>query len=796
MLLSRAIRHCLLPGFSRAIEAIFADCYDETLEATTDPVELIDRRSREAATRLKLLIGDAFAQIYHQLLVVGLEELLEGGGENDKADSPRKDKEGPQDDSVSPTYTFSLPSLNDSNESFEEEEEEMTVVMSYEDTLKWLSLYDKRDRRKSIRKSSKHLKGSRNHRKRYKFQKNQNQSFQQLEQRSAQRQQEKEKEKKEAKARLTESSFTCGFKSSQRVRKLVALVVSRAMAAAIAPDMERLVWTLRNDHVAQLRPEAVKPVEMLMRSHQTATHKGQNALGDEGEDELLDADSANTLYGHQREPFRRAVYETFFADPTRSPEPLTLTRKPSSNALEGTSALNVSRLQRHLLAAVAIAVRSGFLLFLDQQIVLEIGAKFDIRMERRRHLDGEFSFIEFSSSSNLEAVAGEGDGNGEEYLEDDDESVTINPAFVSPLKSKFFNFFCFLNITLILQTHTTVDTANILALRRTVDMWTSETIFGRLLERIFAPLKKMKMEHFHPQTGRSTVDGTELIDARIGRAAVHLKRYFLRTVGDILLAVFQHMAAYVAVMRRLADADAEADVPTGMVIETAIPTGNGEFEALFKVHVEQTLVDYRNVLVAELDRKPAKSRAELAKLWYSGAYEEDGPSASSTSILDRKNDKKKAETAQNPVLLGEAVTEAVEMLQELLREMYNVSEDKAKRTAWKVYVADMREITVGERSLVIAFAENLRHLFLGAFNNELRWELIVKGVEIQRYDEDEDEVEEEEEEEEENDDEVEKDKSQQTVEGHHHHHPQHQKCSEKNLSKSKFNNNEFYVFTI
>lgn len=283
------------------------------------------------------------------------------------------------------------------------------------------------------------------------------------------------------------------------------------------------------------------------------------------------------------------------------------------------------------------------------------------------------------------------------------------------------------------------------------------------------------MEHFHPQTGRSTVDGTDLIDARIGRAAVHLKRYFLRTVGDILLTVFQHMASYVAVMRRLADADAEADVPSGVAVETAIPTGNGEFEALFKVHVEQTLVDYRNVLVAELDRKPAKSRTELANLWYSGAYEDDGPSSSVFS-QNPKKDPKPEKIPKNPVILGETVPEAVERLQELLKEMYNVSEEnKSKRTAWKVYVADMREITVGERSLVIAFAENLRHHFLGAFNNELRWELIVKGVEIQRYDEDEDEVEGEEE--------LGESNAQCSVKGH-----QNQSSSSKGSSRSKFGN--------
>lgn len=434
MILSTTIRHCLLPCFSQAIESIFADCYDQPGEPTNDPVELIDRRSSQAASRLKLLIGNAFDQIYHQLLVVGLEELATNGEDDDGPGEDKKD-ELPVSPSHTSSSTSSLSSSASSSnlESSDDEEKVGMGSLEYEETCKLMVLYNKKDRR--IRRNNKNLKGNRN-RRRKKIKQNQNQLWKQLveQRRLRQQQQAKQKLKKLSK----KSSNFSGSKSNRRARKLVALVVSRAMAAAIAPDMERLVWTLRNEHVAQILPAEVKSVEVLMRRHQGAANRAHDVFEDE--DEMLDADSANTLYSRSREPFRRAVYETFFADPTRSTEPLTLARKTaqSNNLCEMP---NVSRLQRHLLAAVVIAVRSGYLLFLDRQIVLEIGAKFDIRLERRRHLDGELSFFEFSDKS-FEAVE-EDDG----YLEDDDETVTIDPAFVSPLKSKFFKF-CFFNFNL------------------------------------------------------------------------------------------------------------------------------------------------------------------------------------------------------------------------------------------------------------------------------------------------------------------------------------------------------------
>ena len=286
------------------------------------------------------------------------------------------------------------------------------------------------------------------------------------------------------------------------------------------------------------------------------------------------------------------------------------------------------------------------------------------------------------------------------------------------------------------------ETENVLALRRNVDMWTSEAVFAKLLEMIFAPMKKIaKLERLkqHPANGRSRtlINATELIDARIGLAAVILKRYFLRTVSNILGTVFQHMAGYVEVMRRVGDQDALSDMPAGTSVETAIPTGNAEFENLYVVHIEQTLVDYRNVLVAELDRREPKSREELSRQWHTAGLAEG-------SVAGVK------ETAEEAVKLGMPVPEAVACLERLLRDMYDIHSEmwanrtpkRSKHTGWKQYMIDIREVAVGERSMMMGFVENLRHLFLSSFNNELRWELIVKGVEIQRYDDDSEEEEE------------------------------------------------------
>lgn len=541
LLLSAAIRHCLLPGFSRAITAIFGDAYSEeqSMLNPPDPIELIDLRSREASIRLKFLIKSAFEQIYSRLLVIGVEEVVAADGlktvvdlqdlqkllasgkplsaealsssgddnsDSDSASSRSDDDKGgdgigdgdgghssdsnvhsdscsckgnhsDQEGSADEEAKSDEEEDEEGDEEEDEEDEDEDSGPDYEAMFKEMRVYNRCPRRSRHYKSLPGYRSSRRKILKLRMLKKREQADRQQSNQNDQEnssaengedesegkneeeeevkdeRQQMESEKGEGKdekgnqsrshprspssappcsaASQSESSISISplsppptppqVTASIKVRKMIALVISQAMVAAIGPSLERLIWTLRNDHVRQMDPDEVLPVDLLLRNYGLDQHINVDFSKLKSKRRRLEA---NILHSKERQKFRRAVFDTFFADPARSSNPQTLANEspyicPTTLNDLGVERLpNLSHLQRHLMSAVMVAVRSGFILLLEQRIVLEISSKYDIRLEKVRYVEAEFA--SFTDAD----------------LEDDDGNVALDQSVISPLKGK------------------------------------------------------------------------------------------------------------------------------------------------------------------------------------------------------------------------------------------------------------------------------------------------------------------------------------------------------------------------